>query len=228
MTRAAPLKATPPAEVESVHMLLSTLEDMGRATRAPLSAVAAGESSDPDAFVADAVHLIAILHGELPSLFDTAAGVNPDFETWLEPAAAAFHADRAWLTELCVMSGPRTDLSGLSDAEALVRGLRDAMLTLAQSSRNGCALGSVLAFLNDWPQLRSAIDNAGTIAFSSRWPAPYGEWPDAPLLSATDAAEAAFDARPTMRALTFGAQQFAQLHGQLLELIAARAAARRS
>ncbi len=228
MTRAAPLMATQPMQVTSLHGLVTALEDVGRASRVSLAAVANGESRQPDAFVADTVHLFALLHGELPSLFDSVARGNADFAAWLKPAVATFHADRAWLTDLCVLTGPSTDLLGITEAETLVRGLRDAMLTLAESSRDGCALGAVLAFLADWPELRAAIDSAGTLVLSARWPSPSMNWPAAPLHAASLAAEAAFASRPRMRALAFGAQQFIHIHAQLLDLVASRAAARRS
>ena len=227
MRSIAPYAATKPSG--GLHDLLDGIETQARAARSVLTAPpenACGNDAANDAaavLVADAVHLLAILHGEIPSLIDLVTEHHPAHERLLAPAAATFQGDRAWLTALAVATGTRVDLAGLSETETLVRELRAAMLILARSKRDGCALGAILAFLNDWPPLRTALDEAGARAFADRWIAAEGDWPDEPLAEISGIAERGFDNTVSARAIAFGAQQFASLHHQLLDLFAARA-----
>ncbi|MEE4349439.1 MAG: hypothetical protein V2J26_04355 [Pacificimonas sp.] len=210
----------------TVDELLETVTRRTDDAFAELAAVAEGRCDAPDLYVADLVHLLAILHGEMPSVLDTALEYNADLEPFIEPAAQRLHRDRQWLAELSVLTGYSVDTAGLSDAETAVRGLRDAMLTLASSTRSGCALGVFLGFLSDWPRLRAGLDQAGTLAFSARWPAPAGDWtvPDSGDLY--ERAARSFADRTTARAVGFGAGQWLLVHSQLLALVDARACAR--
>jgi|TARA_R100000501_G_scaffold18412_1_gene38587 hypothetical protein len=215
-----------PIEAADVRDLLGIVQASLTTARAPLISAVEGDNSEPDALVADVAHFLTIIHGELPGLMDLVAKEVPAFRLPLQPAIAAFQDDRQWLTSLCLESGPRRDRRGLTEAETVVRGLREAMLTLARSSREGCAVGAVLAFLCDWPGLRSTLNDAGRLAFAARWPARPGAWPADALTECTASADPLYQDRSGARAIAFGAQQFSLFHAQLFEMIAARAKAR--
>lgn len=225
MPAAVPSPATP-LEVTDVHGLLCAIENTARAGRVPLVTAAHGQSANPVAIVADTVHFLMVLHGELPSVFDLVAQALPELTDPIASGAGAFAADREWLTRLVVLTGPRLDLTGISDAETTVRALRDALLTLATSSRDGCALGTLLTVFATWSDLVDALDTAGTLAFSARWPSRKSIWSAETLDTILTAAEALYAERPRARAIAFGAQQCGLLHQQLLELVSARAASR--
>ena len=194
--------------------------------RAGLRTVADGGSAQPDIYVADFVHFLTILHGEVPSLVDLIIEREAELADMLAPAAAQFRADREWLGQLSVETGPAIELTGLSQAETVVRGVRTAMHTLVGSPRDGCALGAAFAFLLDWPELRTDLDAAGTLAFSARWPASPADWPPAPFGPVEELARTRLAEGSAGRAVSFGAAQFTRMHVQLLELVDARAAAR--
>ncbi|MBV7257143.1 hypothetical protein KCG44_10155 [Pacificimonas sp. WHA3] len=206
--------------------LVTSTQESALAARAPLVDVANGLCQSPEALVADTISLFTVLHGEMPSLIDLVARNTSGLRDVLAPAVAAFEKDRKWLATLSRETGARVDLAGLTDAETATRGLREAMLTLAGSSRNGCTTGTILAFLTEWPGLRSALDLAGTLALSARWPSLSAEWPATPLAMITKVAEPLYDDDATARALAFGAQQFSLIHAQLFDIVQTRTDAR--
>lgn len=217
----------PLSRVETLGELLGSLGAAAAAGRAELAAIGKEQRRRPEGFIADAVHFLTILHGEMPSLLDALATGNGDLQGPLEQAAAQFSDDRIWLASLAASSGIYPGLQGLTSAETIVRNIRSAMLTLARSQRHGCGLGVALGFLIDWPGLRAALDAAGTAIFTARWPAPAGRWPGDALLSLTALAAPRFQEIGSRRAIAFGAGQFVQIHAQLLELVETRAAIRR-
>lgn len=206
--------------------LLKAVESRACEARAGLAAAANGQSPAPEPYVADLIHFLAILHGELPNVIDVVTSACPRLEGTLEPAAQQMQRDRAWLAGLCVETGSAVEHFGITEAETAVRGLRDAMLTLAGSQREGCGLGVAIGFLVEWPPLRTCLDQAGTLAFSRRWPGPDGFWTGSTLKQVLPIAETAFAAPTTGRAIAFGASQWTQVHSQLLALAEDRAAAR--
>ncbi|MGB7405349.1 MAG: hypothetical protein WA906_06650 [Pacificimonas sp.] len=226
MSLTAPNANLPTAS--SFECLLADIDDRARAAVAPLVGAAAGNCDQPDKLVADAVHFLTILHAELPSLIDVVGARDAELEGRLEPAANAFNEDRRWLADLAIATGPHTDLADLTTAETTVRAIRDSMLTLGESTRDGCAEGGLLTFLIDWPTLRAALDGGGTLAFSHQWPSPPTGWPDTLSGDVADSLEVHFAAPATARALGFGAQQVSMMHAQMFELVAARAAVRRA
>ena len=150
----------------------------------------------------------------MPSLFELACGHEEiGTASWLREAAAAFDADRRWLARLSVMTGGAIDLQGLTTAEQLVRDQREAMLTLAKSSRAGCALGAAVTLILDWQTLRTELPKAAQqLGFecrdlqADRWPVEG---------AGTALADVGGDHK-VRRAVVFGAMQLASLHGQLL------------
>lgn len=196
----------------------AVLDELGAAASPrfkPLVDVVAHES--PAIFVAETAHFLTILHGELPSVLDHAGKAFA--ADWLDAASAAFHADRAWLTTLSVETGPRVELSGLTQTEQAVRGIRDAMLTLVCSAREGCALGVAAGFVTEWPVIAAALDDAGSRLFAPRWPSRGTAWP----AKTSAAARAALTPQSDSRPVRFGVVQYAALHAQLFELLGARA-----
>lgn len=166
----------------------------------------AGACSD-DPALADAIHFFALLHAERPSA--PAAAAAADGSPWLARFADGFDADRAWLARLNVGAGaPRRH--DLSRHEMIVRGQRDAMLTLVRSDRSGCALGAVAALACDWPAVRDALAREASREV------------DAGVVDALAAAAVSPAAR---RAIGFGAAQMLAVHRTLWDLLEARQAA---
>ena len=58
--------------------------------------------------LADALHLLSILHGTQPGLIELAGERNvlPNADTWFLQATAGFAAERLYLTQLIVVAGP--------------------------------------------------------------------------------------------------------------------------
>lgn len=202
------------------------LRNCGGAANPHLHAVARGTLERPLHALADCAHFMSILHGQVPSLFELAGSHDLAGTTnWLRSAATAFNEDRRWLARLSVVTGGSIDLHGLTMAEQLVRDQRDALLTLAKSSRAGCALGAAVALVIDWEGLRSKLpQGAQALGFECRG-LQADHWP---VEGARDVLINAGDDRSLRRAITFGATQLASLHGQLFQLLEARHAARLS
>jgi len=206
--------------------VLESLRASGVAANAHLHALASADLQRPLHALADAAHFLTILHVQVPSLFELACG-HEELATasWLREAAAAFDADRRWLGRLSVMTGGSLDLQGLTAAEQLVRDQREAMLTLAKSSRAGCALGAAVTLILDWQYLRAGLPKAAQhLGFECR-DLQADRWP---VEGAGVALTEAGDDPKVRRAVAFGATQLASLHGQLFGLLEARHAVRLS
>ncbi|MFC3713614.1 DUF6975 family protein [Sphingoaurantiacus capsulatus] len=177
------------------------------ATRSHAHAVSVALASSDDPSRVEALHFFALLHAERPSVAAMAASVDPD--RWLASFAERFEAERAWIgrSTITVAAPRRTDLSR---HEHLVRGQREAMLTLARSDRAGCALGAVAALAADWPALRSALA---------------GEVPEHADIEIATAIAAVAHSPASRRAIGFGAAQMTAIHRTLWDLLEARQAA---
>jgi hypothetical protein len=191
-----------------------------------LSRLVAGNMPKALQALADCAHFLTILHGQVPSLFELASGSgSPGTTAWLRALTGAFSEDRRWLARLSVLTGASLDLGGLTSAEQVVRDQRDAMLTLATSSRNGCALGAAVALVVEWRRLRDDLPRAALALDIDCRDRLAPSWPD-------DGVEPALvdcgDEAMVRRAIVFGATQLASLHWQLFELLEARHAARLS
>lgn len=179
----------------------------------------------PDASrnLADLIHFLSTLHGRYPGVIDHAAGriVEPDARAWIATAANAFADERAYLARLAVAAGPVPSTPGAADSDAAVRAQRHALEMLAQSERNGCALGSAMAVILDWQFVRAALDVAA-LRFGVT-PTEY----DAAQPDILRAIADGFAESPSgQRALLFGAQQILVQHYGLWDLIEARQQAR--
>jgi len=203
--------------------LLICVAERGSAAHAYVASDALQRGAHAARNLADAVHLICTLHGRHPGAVDHAANrcVEGSARHWLAGAVEAFASQRALLARLAVAAGPIPSTPGAGDYQATVLGQRHAIEMLAQSERNGCALGAALALALDWaaihPVLAAAAARFGVEA------APYALG-DAAVLRGI-ANEAA--ATPSVqRALLFGAEQIAVQHHGLWDLLEARQGAR--
>ncbi len=173
--------------------------------------------------LADAIHLLSALHGRYPGILDHASGrtVDPAARSWLVSAGEAMIDERNYLTRLAVAAGPIPSTPGSSASQSAVVGQRSALATLAQSERQGCAIGSAFAFAIDWSLIRNLLDDAA-IRFGVD--VPTSRLVDLGQIEA--AADSAGASASVERAMLFGAQQVALQHHGLWDLLEARAQAR--
>lgn len=182
-------------------------------------------SSGPEAMrnLADAVHFFCLLHGRHPGVIDNAArkAVDPASRQWMDEAAQAFAAERAFLSKIASAVGPVPSTPGQAQCEAAVAAQRKAIDMLAESDRHGCAVGAAIALTLDWRTIRVLLDiSAQRLDLS---PATC-TLPDLPGTARLAAAVA--DTPAVERAMVFGAQQLIMQHSGLWDLMAARAASR--
>jgi hypothetical protein len=174
--------------------------------------------------LADAAHFLCLLHGRYPGVIDHAGQriVHPIAREWLYRVTTGFSAERGLLTRLVVAAGPLPSTLGQAQSEAAVGGQTHALATLAQSERNGTALGAALALVLDWQPIRRVLDVAAQ-RFSLNAPPLDLPRPEETLAMAVAAAET-----PAVeRAIAFGAQQLLIQHRGLWDLLETRESARR-
>jgi hypothetical protein len=174
--------------------------------------------------LADMAHFLSGLHGRHPGVVDLAVGhtSQDDSRAWLVAASEAMVGERALLTRLVVAAGSAPSTPGSTAAEAAVIAQRNAIHTLAQSDRRGCALGAALAFAADWVMIRDRIDAAARRFGFDPPPRRLGNAQEIALV-----ASRAGDSATIERAILFGAQQLALQHRGLWDLLEARQHARR-
>jgi hypothetical protein len=173
--------------------------------------------------LADLVHYLCTLHGRHPGVIDLAAvhTVQDGARAWLIEAVDGFAVERGFLTKLVVAAGPLPSTPGQAESESAVNGQRHALDMLAQSDRNGCALGAAMTLVVDWHEIRTILDHAG-----KRWGV------DVPLCSLPTiantlaVASTCAESAAIERAMNFGAQQILAQHRGLWNLLEARHIAR--
>jgi hypothetical protein len=173
--------------------------------------------------LADTVHFLCTLHGRYPGVIDHASGrvAEPAARGWVAQASYAFAGERAYLARLAVAAGPLPSTPGAAASDSAVHAQRHAIEMLAQSERNGCALGAAMALVLDWTHVRTVLDAAAR---------RFGVEP--PSYSAADVGEIGRVAEgfasnvPAQRALLFGAEQILLQHRGLWELLESRHRAR--
>ena len=173
--------------------------------------------------LADLIHYLCMLHGRYPGVIDHASNraVDPASRSWFAQATYAFAGERAYLARLAVAAGPVPSTPGSAGSDSTVHGQRHALDMLAQSERNGCALGASLALVLDWTHVRGVLDTAAR-RFGVE-PPPYAVAASEPI---AELAEAFALAQPVQRALMFGAEQILHQHHGLWDLLEARHQAR--
>ncbi|WP_338426124.1 DUF6975 family protein [Sphingopyxis kveilinensis] len=182
-------------------------------------------SSGADAMrnLADAVHFLCLLHGRYPGVIDNAArkAIDPASRAWMDQAAAAFADERAFLSKIASAVGPVPSTQGQAQCEAAVAAQRKALDMLAESDRQGCALGAAIALTLDWRTIRVLLDiSAQRLDLAP----PACSLPDLP--GTARLAASIGDTPPVERAMLFGAQQLIAQHSGLWDLMSARAASR--
>ena len=219
----------PLARVEKVTagqtsgLLFACVTDHGSASHPYLGSVELLKGPHASRNLADFVHFLCVLHGRHPGVIDHAANrtVDPLARAWFASAIDGFAAERAFLTRLAVAAGPLPSTPGASDNDAVLRAQWHAIVMLAQSERDGCALGASLALVIDWGSIRAVL-NAAANRFGI-------EPPDDHLLDADEVrgvADSLDGSAPVRRAMLFGAEQIALQHRGLCDLLEARQQAR--
>lgn len=208
----------------SASLLSACIAEHGSAAHPYFGSDALRPGQDGARNIADAIHFLCALHGRHPGIVDLAGlrTVDQTARTWLVSAAHAMTIERTYLTRLCVAAGAAPSTPGGAGSETAVLAQRLALATLAQSDRNGCALGAALAFAADWKLIRALLDAAAVRLGVDAPACTLGD--DSALHLVADAlgASAAVE-----RALLFGAQQLALQHFGLWDLLEARYLARR-
>ena len=173
--------------------------------------------------LSDAVHLLCSLHGHYPGLIEIALQRCPSgaAQEWLLRASEAFERERLYLVRLTSAVGPLPSTPGAAETESSLMGARRALETLAESERQGCALGSATALVGDWWPVRRVLDRAAARAGVE---APAPSLPDETSVGA--AIDSLSDSPASQRALAFGSEQLLLQHRALFDLLEARAEAR--
>jgi hypothetical protein len=216
---------------------VSNIAEIGKSARLLTSLVQAEGSvghalvADGDQFagrnatrdLADVVHYLCTLHGRYPGVIDHAATrtAHVGAREWLIRAVDGFVVERNFLTKLVVAAGPMPSTPGQAESESAVTGQRHALEMLAQSDREGCALGAALTLVLDWAAIRSIMNRA-----AMRWSmtVPPCTLPNEAETLAV--AEAVAVTPAVERAFGFGAQQILAQHRGLWDLLEARQIAR--
>ncbi|MEW4466754.1 hypothetical protein AB1K62_02840 [Parasphingorhabdus sp. JC815] len=174
--------------------------------------------------IADIAHFLCVLHGRHPSIVDHTATRSTDTLTrdWLTRAIDGFTAERALLTKLTVSAGPIMGLPIEDQSNKAVLAQRKALEMLAQSDRNGCALGASFALILDWHAIRPLLNNIairiGVEPFSLTLPSS----------ETTNNLHSELTQSGSLgRAINFGVDQILTQHRGLWQLLEARRNARR-
>ena len=173
--------------------------------------------------LSDAVHMLCSLHGHYPGLIEIALQRCPSggAQEWLLRASEAFERERLYLVRLTSAVGPLPSTPGAAETESSLMGARRALETLAESERQGCALGSATALVGDWWPVRRVLDRAAARAGVE---APAPSLPDE--TSVVAAIDSLSGSPASQRALAFGSEQLLLQHRALFDLLEARAEAR--
>ena len=202
---------------------LARVAGEGSARHPHLTALLEGNGRHSGRDMADAVHLLCSLHGHYPGLIEIALQRCPKggVAEWLSHASDAFERERLYLVRLTSAVGPLPSTPGAAETEASLVAARHALETLANSEREGCALGAATALVCDWWPVRRLLDRAAARAGTD---APAPSLPDeASVVSIVDQAA---HSPGSARALAFGGEQMLLQHRALFDLLEARAEAR--
>lgn len=173
--------------------------------------------------LADAVHYLCTLHGRHPGVVDHAAvrTAHEAARQWMIQAVDGFVVERSYLTKLAVAAGPLPSTPGQAESESAVIGQRHALEMLAQSDRDGCAIGAAIGLVLDWRAVRGllnvAAERLGVAMSECILPSP----------GATHQLVIALAESPGVeRAMAFGGAQLIGQHRGLWDLLEARQYAR--
>ncbi len=173
--------------------------------------------------LADAVHYLSTLHGRNPGVVDHAAlrTAHSAARQWMLQTTNGFIVERSYLTKLAVAVGPLPSTPGQAESESAVIGQRHALEMLAQSDRDGCAIGAAIGLVLDWRAIRGllnvAAERVGVDMPDCILPTPAACHELVVALAESPAVE---------RAMTFGCAQLIGQHRGLWDLLEARQLAR--
>jgi hypothetical protein len=172
----------------------------------------------------DAAHFLCVVHGGHPSVMDLASRrvAIPEARLWMLQAGAGFAVERTYLTRLASAVGAAPSTPGNARAIAGASAQVRSLATLAQSERDGVALGAAMALALDWHGLRWVLDFVGRRFGCYPSPCELPSIAESLIVAATASAPA------LERAFNFGAQQVLLQQRGLWDLLEARSAARRS
>ena len=216
-------RSVEPKPVSVAAAQLARVAGDGSARHPHLLALLDGTGPHSGRDIADAVHLLCSLHGHYPGLIEVALQRCPKgaVNEWLDRASDAFERERLYLVRLTSAVGPLPSTPGAAETEASLVAARHALETLANSERDGCALGAATALVCDWWPVRRLLDRAAARAGTE---APAPSLPDeASVVSIVDQAA---HSPGSARALAFGGEQMLLQHRALFDLLEARAEAR--
>jgi hypothetical protein len=209
------------ASVAEAQLVRVASEGTARHTHLAALLEAAGPEAARD--ISDAVHLLCSLHGRYPGLMEIALQRCPKgaVREWLSRASDAFERERLYLVRLTAAVGPLPSTPGSAQTEASLVAARHALETLANSERDGCAIGAATALVGDWWPIRRLLDRAAA-RVGNEAPAP--SLPDE--MSIVAVLDHASRSPASARALAFGGEQLLLQHRALFDLLEARASAR--
>jgi hypothetical protein len=216
-------RSVEPKPVSVAAAQLARVAGGGSARHSHLQSLLEGTGPHSGRDIADAVHLLCGLHGRYPGLIEVALQRCPKgaVRDWLDRASDAFERERLYLVRLTSAVGPLPSTPGAAETEASLVAARHALETLANSERDGCALGAATALVCDWWPMRRLLDRAAARAGTD---APAPSLPDeASVVSIVDHAA---QGPGSARALAFGGEQMLLQHRALFDLLEARAEAR--
>jgi hypothetical protein len=216
-------RSVEPKPVSVAAAQLARVAGAGSARHPHLQSLLEGTGPHSGRDIADAVHLLCSLHGHYPGLVEVALQRCPKgpVREWLDRASDAFERERLYLVRLTSAVGPLPSTPGAAETEASLVAARHALETLANSERDGCALGAATALVCDWWPVRRLLDRAAARAGTD---APAPSLPDeASVVSIVDQAA---HSHGSARALAFGGEQMLLQHRALFDLLEARAEAR--
>lgn len=210
--------------VAAPHPLLRLVAVDGSAAHRWVATLREAQGHDAMRNLADAAHFLCMLHGRQPGVIDHAAdgAAGAPLGAELARVAEAFGAERSFVTRVAVASGPAPSTPGAAQSEQAVAAQVHALEMLSLSERRGCAAGAALALALDWRAVRPVLS---LVAARCGIDPPFCALPDGEDVAAfLDG----FDDPPsTERALLFGASQLLAQQRGLLDLLEARADARR-
>jgi hypothetical protein len=210
-----------PASVAEAQLARVAGEGSARHPHLSTLLEAAGPHAARD--MSDSVHLLCSLHGQYPGMIELALQRCPKgaVRDWLSRASDGFERERLYLVRLTSAVGPLPSTPGAAQTEASLVAARHALETLANSERDGCAIGAATALVGDWWPVRRLLDRAAA-RLGAEAPAP--SLPDeASIVAIVDHAA---QNPAAARALAFGGEQLLLQHRALFDLLEARASAR--
>jgi len=207
---------------DSVAIVQNLVRDLGTAAHPHANRLIELGRQIPREIAADSLHFLSLLHGRKPSIFDIVytghhAGAGAG---WVKDVAACFSSTRTFLAQLVVAAGPPPSLFRQMQTEEVAGAMRRALLTLARSDREGCALGAANTLARDWIATERVIQ-ALSKALGIESMVRHYRWPDQAVLD--EALHKIADQPLIHRAVTFGARTLISQNRAFWDMLEARA-----